>query len=387
MIMKTANVGIVIAMAMSAFVGYGQTGRSSARAAAGSPVLLMRNGADSEKPSAAGGAAGQAVTKPEIIPPDKYPFAAIQKQLQNMPAPRVLSSVSQNLGLDDSAPDSWKPQTDVVLTGSARVAVGMSEKLSHESSMPAPGPDGRVLYTFGVGEPTLVASPLQVSSIELQPGEKILGEPQIGDSVRWIVTPIISGTGDSAVPILVVKPKEAGLSTTMIVATDRRTYYLRLVSKPNEYIARLGFTYPDDQSVQWKLFLEKQEKAHDAEVDATRITRTGNDAIDRLYFDYTFKVRSGSGAIRPERVMDDGEKTYIEMPSVTAFQDLPTLVIEGNEGNEMVNFRVKGTTFIVDRLFNRAALVLGVGKHAEFVEIRRKDPLNPPTVAKNAEAK
>jgi hypothetical protein len=62
------------------------------------------------------------------------------------------------------------------------------------------------------------------------------------------------------------------------------------------------------------------------------------------------------------RVLDDGEKTYIEMPSVTAFQELPTLVIEGPEGNEMVNFRVKGTTFVVDRLFVKAALLLGVGK-------------------------
>jgi len=38
------------------------------------------------------------------------------------------------------------------------------------------------------------------------------------------------------------------------------------------------------------------------------------------------------------------------------------LVIEGPAGNEMVNFRVKGTTFVVDRLFVKAALLLGVGK-------------------------
>jgi type IV secretion system protein VirB9 len=67
---------------------------------------------------------------------------------------------------------------------------------------------------------------------------------------------------------------------------------------------------------------------------------------------------------------------------VTAFQELPTLVIEGPDGNEMVNFRVKGTTFVVDRLFVKAALLLGVGKHQEFVEIERKDALTPRTEAK-----
>jgi type IV secretion system protein VirB9 len=221
-----------------------------------------------------------------------------------------------------------------------------------------------------------------VSSIELQAGEKILGEPQIGDSVRWVVTPISSGSGDATTPILVVKPKVTGLDTTMIVATDRRTYYLRLVSRPGEYISRVAFLYPDDQPLQWKLFLEQQAKEHKDHVDSSRISQTGNAAVDKLYFDYTFKVKSGADSIRPVRVLDDGEKTYIEMPSVTAFQELPTLVVEGPEGNEMVNFRVKGTTFIVDRLFVKAALLLGVGKHQELVEIERKDALTPHTEVK-----
>jgi type IV secretion system protein VirB9 len=221
----------------------------------------------------------------------------------------------------------------------------------------------------------------------LQAGEKILGEPQIGDSVRWVVTPISSGSGDATTPILVVKPKVTGLDTTMIVATDRRTYYLRLVSKPGEYVSRVAFLYPDDQPVQWKLFLEQQAKEHKDHVEASRISQTGNAAVDKLYFDYTFKVKSGADSIRPVRVLDDGEKTYIEMPSVTAFQELPTLVVEGPEGNEMVNFRVKGTTFVVDRLFVKAALLLGVGKHQQLVEIERKDALTPHMPTERMEVK
>ena len=45
----------------------------------------------------------------------------------------------------------------------------------------------------------------------------------------------------------------------------------------------------------------------------------------------------------------------------------------------MVNYRVKEDpqnketlTYIVDRLFNRAALVVGAGKHAKKVEITRR---------------
>ena len=367
--MKRVRVLVLVAMGVSAFSGFAQDGASSlgAGAPAGGAVVLNRTKA--------------APAKPEIVPADKYPFAAIQKTLEQGPGAGI-ESAAASVGLGVKVPPGWEPSRDVALSETAREAVALSAKLSNEQNNPVPGPDGRVVYTFGVGQPTLVATPLRVSSIELQAGEKILGEPQIGDSVRWVVTPISSGSGDAATPILVVKPKMTGLDTTMIVATDRRTYYLRLVSKPGEYVSRVAFLYPDDQPLQWKLFLEQQAKEHKDHVDASRISQTGNDAVDKLYFDYTFKVKSGSGSIRPMRVLDDGEKTYIEMPSVTAFQELPTLVIEGPEGNEMVNFRVKGTTFVVDRLFVKAALLLGVGKHREFVEIERKDALTPHTEAK-----
>ena len=63
--------------------------------------------------------------------------------------------------------------------------------------------------------------------------------------------------------------------------------YLRLVSKPGEYISRVAFLYPDDQPLQWKLFLEQQAKEHKEHVDFSRISQTGNVAVDKLYFDYT----------------------------------------------------------------------------------------------------
>jgi type IV secretion system protein TrbG len=370
--MKTIRALMLVVLGASAFSGFAQEGAPAASASSGSAVVLNRTKA--------------APATQEIVPTDKYPFAALQKALEKGPGAEI-GAAAASVGLGVKAPPGWEPTKDVALTETAREAVALSAKLSSEQNSPVPGPDGRVVYTFGVGQPTLVATPLRVSSIELQPGEKILGEPQIGDSVRWVVTPISSGSGDATTPILVVKPKMTGLDTTMIVATDRRTYYLRLVSKPGDYVSRVAFIYPDDQPLQWKLFLEQQAREHKDHVEAARISQTGNDAVDKLYFDYTFRAKSGADSIRPVRVLDDGEKTYIEMPSVTAFQELPTLVIEGPEGNEMVNFRVKGTTFVVDRLFVKAALLLGVGKHQQLVEIERKDAITPHSPTERMEVK
>ena len=63
--------------------------------------------------------------------------------------------------------------------------------------------------------------------------------------------------------------------------------------------------------------------------------------------------------------------TYIQMPAETIHRELPVLVVKGPNGSEMVNYRVKENMYIVDRLFDRAALLLGSGKHQVKVELTR----------------
>ena len=52
-------------------------------------------------------------------------------------------------------------------------------------------------------------------------GEKIVGEPQIGDSVRWNISPALYGVGDDATSVIVLKPQVPGLDTNLLVTTDR----------------------------------------------------------------------------------------------------------------------------------------------------------------------
>jgi type IV secretory pathway VirB9-like protein len=60
------------------------------------------------------------------------------------------------------------------------------------------------------------------------------------------------------------------------------------------------------------------------------------------------------------------------MPIETIHRELPVLVVKGPNGSEMVNYRVKDNMYIVDRLFDRAALLLGSGKHQVKVELIRQ---------------
>ena len=247
--------------------------------------------------------------------------------------------------------------------------------------MPTPGSDGRVVYVFGQGMPVMVCAPLRVCAIELQAGEHLQSQPQIGDSRRWEITPVMSGSGLDVTPLLIVKPIEPGLETDLIVLTDRRTYVVRLISDPNRFVSRLAFQYPVDDRLKWATFQAQQDEAkRDAQALAEQraakdkqagVVPMADDAIDKLYFDYKL---SGAVAFRPDRVLDDGQHTYLIYPNDGRFRELPTLLMVVNGKTELVNFRVNGTRYIVDRLFDKAILVAGVGKKQTRVTITRATP-------------
>ena len=270
-------------------------------------------------------------------------------------------------GLPGPVPAGFTPVLSVPMSPTAMAGVAISAKAMSERNVPTVDKEGRAVYAFGTGLPTLVCAPLRVCTLELQMGEKILGEPQLGDSSRWIITPVNSGSDATATPLLVIKPKSSGLDTTMVISTDRRTYYMRLISEPEEFMARTAFTYSDDEHVQWNAYLQKQ--AHEAQVKAAE-TRTATTAtIDNLHFNYSITGK-GDASFKPVRVLDDGEKTYIQMPESAKHQDLPTLVVVTSAGNEMVNFRVQNNTYIVDRLFTHGALLIGTGKHQQRFDLK-----------------
>lgn len=302
--------------------------------------------------------------------PDKYPF----NQLINTLESDNPASPKSNGGVPALAPGNpvsevpkdFKPAKDVPLPAAAKEALSVGQAWMTENHTPAPGKDGRVLYTYGAGLPTLVCAPLRVCVVELEAGEKLVGEPQIGDSVRWIISPATSGSGDLTTAMIVVKPKQAGLDTNLLVTTDRRAYYLRLISKPEDYLARIGFAYPENEAAKWKAQLAQQEQRRREEEEA-RIAPV--ESLDHLYFDY--RIQGGDENMRPIRVVDDGKKTFIQMTPNAAQRELPVLVVLDVDGPEMVNYRVKGDMYVVDRLFERGALILGVGKKAKRAEIIR----------------
>jgi P-type conjugative transfer protein TrbG len=234
----------------------------------------------------------------------------------------------------------------------------LSDQWQNGQGLVTRGPDGRVIFLYGETQPSVVCSPLQVCDIELQPGE-IVRDVLVGDTVRWKVEPATSGAPGAQAVHLVVKPAEAGLVTSMVVTTSRRTYHIQLKSHHSQYMARVGFDYPED--------IDARFSEISARIEASVMPGAGVPA-DQLNFAFSM---SGSANWKPTRIYSDGLKTYIQFPSAISGQDAPVLFVMSGGQNRIVNYRMSGTMMVVDYYIDQAILVSGVGSHQQKITIRR----------------
>ena len=207
----------------------------------------------------------------------------------------------------------------------------------------------------------LYAAPERVSDIALQAGEK-LTSVSAGDTVRWIVGDTQSGSGDSQQVHILVKPYAAGLKTNLVITTDRRSYHLQMDSTARTSMSAISWTYPQDQ-----LTVLRRQNAEAEEAQPV----DSNLALKNIHFGY--EISGDNPAWRPLRAFDDGKKVYIELPRRIDQGEAPPLFLVGADGgNELVNYRMRGNYYIVDRLFSAAELRLG-NNPQQVVRITRED--------------
>lgn len=231
--------------------------------------------------------------------------------------------------------------------------------------------DGKILFPFGQYLPSITCAPLRACDIELEAGELVTGKPLAGDTVRWKISPAESGSGNKKVTHVVVKPTDTNLDTNLIITTDRRTYHLRLVSTANEkdYLNRVGFYYPEDIAEEWDTSARHAEKEA-KDKDKLVVSDLPATSVDKLDFEYSFEA--DKDAIKPLRAFNDGTRVFIQMPEEMRSTEAPILLLYDKAGNpSVVNYRVKDLYYIVDKLFDKAVLVAGVGKTQSKVVIAK----------------
>ena len=199
--------------------------------------------------------------------------------------------------------------------------------------------DGQLFQVYG--------APLKLTDIQLEPGEKLLGDPVSGDTVRWIIGRSKSMVNGLEQEHIYIKPTRPGLHTTLSLNTNLRTYHVELSSYEHTYMAAVSWNYE-----QYNL---RQLKA---------VERTSTEShvnLAALDFKYKVDVKKGRRPMwMPVKVFDDGRKTFIQFPDEMLVREAPALFVVGQDDNvQLVNYRVKNDYYIIDRLFDRAELRAG----------------------------
>ena len=188
--------------------------------------------------------------------------------------------------------------------------------------------------------------------ILFEPGEELVENPYISESEVWKISRGIGQKDGLPQHHLVIKPDYSGLNSTLIVVTNKRIYQMELESTKTTYMPKVSWVYPraiqDSESwIRWQ-----QSKQLTTEF-------TGVDP-EVLSFDYKMRhpVLNKPNWL-PTQVYDDGIKTYIILDNMSLLTEYP---VAFNERNEIINYRTKENTIIIDQLIEKVTLRLGKQK-------------------------
>ena len=229
-----------------------------------------------------------------------------------------------------------------------------------------------VWYAYDAdSSPAVNCAALHDTDIALAPGETI-SDVALGDAQRWMAMPASAGDPHNPSPHLVVKPEVDGIETDAIVYTTARVYHLELRAGGHA-MREVEFYYPNQVQMQMAAAAQALKQPVDANSDSAEPSQSALPEIDPSHLNFSYKINGAHVAWSPSRVFDDGERVYLQMPSSMHSAPAPALMLDGNGGQQMVNYRVVptgidgGSYYVVDRLFDRAELVSGVGRNSDRV--------------------
>lgn len=164
-----------------------------------------------------------------------------------------------------------------------------------------------------------------------------------GDTQRWMIdTVAVAG-----VPHVYLKPTASNISTNIVINTNQKTYRI-LANSTDRYTPVVIWTYPEDILTLARANADQGGIAADDKNNLDLIMK-------RFKNNHRYSVQSKNAKWIPKTIYDDGTKTFISIPQGTQ-NDLPVIHIIDGKKKALVNYRVSGGWFIVDRIFEKAVM-------------------------------
>jgi type IV secretory pathway TrbF-like protein/type IV secretory pathway VirB9-like protein len=324
-------------------------------------------------PAPAGDPGGSRLGRPR----DRNPYATakeLERAAPAQPLAAARSALPTISGLVADAEQNYRA------TGIARVVTA----------------SGTTVYPFGRADAVLQCRVLTACIVELERGERLTAPPLAGDQARWLIVDVAAAAQD-AVPLVVVKPKQCGIATNLIVVTNRRVYDVGLTAascrrSPTDGAPsgprgtpRIRFYYPDVVRAADAARVPAVAPLVEAPTASNGATRVGGAPAPALNQSYRV-VRTRRRLFRrepvrfpwePAAVWDDGAHAYIQLPPEARRHAAPVLyALEDDGSRALVNYTIAGgperTVYVTDRVFRRAALVIATGKSEQRLVLENR---------------
>lgn len=206
----------------------------------------------------------------------------------------------------------------------------------------------------------ILTRPKSVTNVMLAPGEQVLSLVA-GDTVNFVFQ--VSASREH----IFIKPKFEGLTTSASLITNKTTYQLilRSANETGKWHQRVTWNNPD-MVLQDVAASSRGEPQRDAATLAEQPMRAGGGAdsalvIDKLQFNYLI---TGTDAIKPAQVFDDGIRTYFRLPE--GMQEMPALFTLKDSEASLVNYAIKDGYLIAQG--TGGVFLLKLGKQEVRVE-------------------
>lgn len=222
----------------------------------------------------------------------------------------------------------------------------------------------------------IYCQPYRVTDMSLEPGEQVIEMPFLSEEKVWEIGAGVSRANNVDTQHFFLKPAYSGLTTSLIIITDKRVYHILLKSYKDCYMTQVKWKYPNTMP-----FTLSSGMNRDGTGGIDKITEDSVKVDPRfLSFDYKMSYsRFKKPYWLPKRVYDDGRRTYIVMDETVLHMTTPVLF---NKKDHRINYSVDKTLIVINELVEKVTLRVG----REKVVIKKKTYKEPtePNIPKDA---
>lgn len=222
-----------------------------------------------------------------------------------------------------------------------------------------PESENKILRAFRFSEDDVFEIHCQtyhITDVVLEIGETITDTPFCSETDLWEIGTATREVAGEKQMHLMLKPSRTGMSSSILIMTDRRCYHIEAKSFNDHFMPVVRWVYP--KKFEFNIAGDGEKKVY---------TELGFVETEFISFDYRMK----SSAVRrpswlPKSVYDDGRRTYFVLDERTLHTKMPALF---DKKKNLINYRVKNNILIVDELIDK--VTLKVGKEKVTVEKKK----------------